>query len=64
MTPYRIMRGIVLRVYYPFLMFLSAFLKNKKEGFQRSVIHLNNRLVMAERTKTKKYSCFCRIASR
>jgi len=54
LTSYRILRGIVLRVYYPFLMFLSAFLKNKKEGFQRSVIHLNNRLVMAERTKTKK----------
>ncbi|MBS1234377.1 MAG: hypothetical protein H6R43_93 [Nitrospirae bacterium] len=52
--PYRILRGVVLRVYYPFLMFLSAFLKNKKESFQRSVININNRLVMAEKPKTKK----------
>src|SRR3990172_11739644 len=52
--PYRILRGVVLRVYYPFLMFLSAFLKNRKESFQRSVININNRLVMAERPKTKK----------
>jgi hypothetical protein len=35
-------------------MFLSAFLRNKKEIFQRSVINLNNRLVMAEKPKTKK----------
>ena len=52
--PYRILRGVVLRVYYPFLMFLSAFLKNRKESFQRSVININNRLVMAEKPKTKK----------
>ena len=52
--PYRILRGVVLRVYYPFLMFLSAFLKNRKESFQRSVINMNTRLVMAEKPKTKK----------
>jgi uncharacterized protein len=51
---YRISRGVVLRVYYPFLMFVSFFLKGKKENFQRSVISLNNRLVKAEKTKTKK----------
>jgi hypothetical protein len=54
LKPYRILRGIVLRGYYPFLMFLSAFMKSRKEGFQRSVINLNNRLVLAERMKTKK----------
>lgn len=47
-------RGIVLRVYYPLLMFLSAFFKSRKESFQRSVIHMNNRLVIAERPRTKK----------
>lgn len=52
--PYRMIRGLLLRVYYPLLMFLSAFMKNRKESFQRSVIHLNNKLVMAERPKTKK----------
>jgi hypothetical protein len=35
-------------------MFFSAFFKNKKESFQKAVIRMNNRLVMAERTKTKK----------
>src|SRR5574340_1040727 len=35
-------------------MFVSAFLKSRKEAFQRSVIQLNNRLVRAEGTKTKK----------
>ena len=54
MNIYRVLRGLVLRVYYPVLIFLSAFFKGKKENFQRSVISLNNRLVMAERTKTKK----------
>lgn len=29
-------------------------MKSRKEGFQRSVINLNNRLVLAEKTKTKK----------
>ena len=54
MTAYRILRGLVLRVYYPMVMFVSAFLKSRKEAFQRSVILLNNRLVRAEGTKTKK----------
>ena len=52
--PYRMLRGIVLRVYYPLLMFLSAFFKSRKESFQRSVIHMNNKLVIAERPKTKR----------
>jgi uncharacterized protein len=51
---YRLLRGLVLRVYYPFLMLMSIFFKAKKEDFQRSVIALNNRLVMAESTKTKR----------
>lgn len=52
--PYKLLRGIVLRVFYPFLMLLGAFFKSKKEGFQRVVIDLNNRLVRGERPRTKK----------
>ena len=48
------MRGIVLRIFYPFLMFLGAFIKSKKEGFQRIIINMNNRLVRAEGLRTKK----------
>ncbi|MEW6107587.1 MAG: DUF116 domain-containing protein [Nitrospirota bacterium] len=48
------MRGLLLRLLYPLLMFAGAFLKGQKEGFQRIVISLNNRLVRGERPKTKK----------
>ncbi len=48
------LRGIVLRMYYPLLMFAGAFLKGKREGFQRHVIELNNVLVRREHIKTKK----------
>jgi hypothetical protein len=52
--PYRLLRGIVLKIGYPFLMLLSAFFKGRKESFQRAVIVLNNRLVRTEGPKTKK----------
>jgi hypothetical protein len=48
------LRGIVLRVLYPFLMILGAFFKGRREGFQRAVVNLNNRLVRGERIGTKK----------
>ncbi|MCI4627058.1 MAG: DUF116 domain-containing protein [Candidatus Magnetoovum sp. WYHC-5] len=48
------MRGFVLKVLYPFLMFLGAIKKDKKEWFQRSIISLNNRLVVAEGGNVKK----------
>lgn len=54
MTYHRALRGLVLRVLYPLLMVIGAFLKSKKEGFQRLVINLNNRIIMKERPKTKK----------
>ena len=51
---YRTLRGLVLKVLYPFLMLVGAFFKSRKESFQRFVIGLNNRLVRRERPKTKK----------
>lgn len=47
-------RGLVLKVYYPFLMFLGTFMKSRKEGFQQLIINMNNHLVRAEKLKTKK----------
>lgn len=54
MKPHKLMRGIVLKVFYPFLMFFGAFLKNKKESFQQVIINMNNKLVLAEKPKTKR----------
>lgn len=54
MTLSRMLRGLVLRVLYPFLMLLGAFFKSKRESFQRFVIGLNNRLVRMDGPKTKK----------
>lgn len=51
---YKALRGIVLKVLYPFLMFLGAFFKGRKEAFQRFVIGLNNSLVRKQRPRTKK----------
>lgn len=48
------LRGLVLRVLYPVLMILGAFFKSRKEGFQRAVISLNNRLVRGQKIRTKK----------
>ncbi|MCL4490507.1 MAG: DUF116 domain-containing protein [Nitrospirae bacterium] len=41
------LRGIVLKVLYPLLMFAGAFLKDRKDTFQLFIIDLNNRLVRA-----------------
>ncbi len=50
----RWVRGITLKILYPLLMFAGAFLKNKKESFQKFIISLNNKLVKKERSHTKK----------
>lgn len=39
------LRGTVLKVYYPFLMLLGAFMKGKRAQLQSHVIRLNNTLV-------------------
>ncbi|MBA4372986.1 MAG: hypothetical protein C0402_08985 [Thermodesulfovibrio sp.] len=52
--PYNLIRGLVLKVFYPLLMLLSAFMKGRKEPFQRLVIRLNNRLVRKSRYGTNK----------
>ena len=52
--PYKFMRGVVLKVLYPLLMLLSAFMKGRKERFQRLIIDLNNRLVKKGRYGTRK----------
>ncbi|MBI4688851.1 MAG: DUF116 domain-containing protein [Nitrospirae bacterium] len=51
---YKLLRGLVLRFLYPFLMIISSFKKDKKEQLQRFVINLNNKLVRAENPRTKK----------
>jgi len=52
----RFLRGFVLKVLYPLLMLAGAFLKSRKELFQRYVIDLNNWLIKAEpeRYRTKR----------
>lgn len=54
MTLRKTLRGLVLRVLYPVLMILGAFFKSRKEGFQRIVISLNNKLVRGQKISTKK----------
>lgn len=44
----------MLRVLYPFLMFVGSFMKKRKEGFQKIIIDLNNALVRKAAPKTKK----------
>jgi uncharacterized protein len=41
------LRGIVLKVLYPLMMMMGAFMKGRKEGLQNFIIRLNNRLVMS-----------------
>jgi uncharacterized protein len=50
----KLSRGIVLKLYYPFLMLIAAFMKGRKEAFQYAIIRMNNKLVRAEQTRTKK----------
>lgn len=48
------LRGAVLKVLYPLLMLAGSFMKDRKEGFQRYVIDINNRLVVSLGIKTKR----------
>jgi hypothetical protein len=48
------LRGAVLKVLYPLLMLAGAFMKNQKEGLQRYIIDINNRLVIGMGIKTKR----------
>ena len=45
---------MVLKLYYPFLMMVGAFMKDRKEGLQQYIIDLNNKLVRKESPKTKR----------
>lgn len=48
------LRGFVLKVLYPLFMLGGAFLKNRKEALQSTIITLNNRLIKSEGFKTKR----------
>ncbi len=50
----RFLRGIVLKLLYPFLMLVGAFMKGRKESFQRAIININNHLVRRQKYGTKK----------
>lgn len=48
------LRGITLKLLYPFLMLVGAFMKGRREHFQRTIIDINNHLVRKRRYGTKK----------
>jgi len=48
------MRGLTLKVLYPFLMFAGAFSKTGKETYQRFIINLNNSFVKKGKFKPEK----------
>lgn len=48
------LRGFILKVYYPILMLLGAFLRGKRIYFQSCIIKLNNSLVMQDYYKVNK----------
>ncbi len=50
----KVMRGMTLKILYPLLMFVGAFKKSKKEGFQNYIIDLNNKYIKKEGLKTKR----------
>lgn len=47
-------RGIVLKVGYPFLLIIGGVLKSKKESLQRFIIDMNNSLVLNSKIKPAK----------
>jgi hypothetical protein len=51
---HRWVRGITLKILYPFLMFAGSLTKSKKETYQRLIINLNNKLVRGENPRPKK----------
>jgi hypothetical protein len=46
-------RWLTLKILYPLLMLVGSFSKNRKESYQRLIIHLNNKLVRKEKLKAK-----------
>lgn len=50
----KFLRGLTLKVFYPLLMLLGSFSKDKKEKLQGFVIALNNKLVRLEKPGAKK----------
>lgn len=50
----RFMRGLTLKVLYPFFMLIGSFFKNKKEKLQGLTITINNKLVKMEKPRAKK----------
>lgn len=48
------LRGFILKVVYPFLMFVGAFLKSKKSKFQAYIVKINNLLIMQDKINVKK----------
>ncbi len=48
------LRGLNLKILYPFLMLIGSFSKKKKERLQALIININNRLVERERPKAKR----------
>jgi hypothetical protein len=54
MTNERLLRGIVLKIVYPFFMLVGAFVRKRKEHLQNVIIRLNNRLVRKEAINVRK----------
>ncbi|MBF0540847.1 MAG: DUF116 domain-containing protein [Nitrospirae bacterium] len=50
----KIFRGLILKIYYPILMFITAFYKRKRESWQGHIIRLNNKFVLIQGIKTKR----------
>jgi hypothetical protein len=50
----KMIRGLILKIYYPFLMLLAAVFKKKRESFQAHIIRLNNNLVVKQGIQTKR----------
>jgi hypothetical protein len=51
---HRWIRGLVLKILYPFLMFIGSFFKKSKEDFQGFIIDLNNKIVRKENITPRK----------
>jgi len=48
------LRALLLKIIYPLLMLFGGFSKTLKEGFQRFIINVNNKLVISYGCKFKK----------
>ncbi|HAM49237.1 MAG TPA: hypothetical protein DCP92_00520 [Nitrospiraceae bacterium] len=50
----RLLRGLTLRILYPFFMLAGSFSKERKEKLQGLIISLNNKLVKREKSRAKR----------